>query len=448
MRSSCRGRAQPISSSASSLANVGLRSLPGSSRRRSRGCRMPGLTAPRPSCRGAARTTCRRCRRSTRRRSYLAHLRDAWNAAVLRRTARTSRTSCSPCRRRSTPWPAISPCRPRAMPACRTSRSSRSRRPPSTPGSTRTATRGARRSRVGDTVLVCDIGGGTTDFSLIAVRDEGGELVLERVAVGDHILLGGDNMDLTLAYSVRERLAQDGTPLDAWQFRSLESELSRGQGDACSAAPRTPSIRSPSSAAAARWLAARCASTSSTPRSNAHWSTASSRAATSATGHRRSAAPALQEIGLPYATDPAVTRHLAHFLSRQEALSRRRVAHPRAQPPCCSTAASCVPRALRERLVDVLNGWFGTADRRRRPRAQRRRSGARGGARRGVLRLGTPRPRRAHPRRHGARLLHRHRDRDARGARSSRRRSRRCASSRTASRKAARSSFRRRSSDW
>ena len=56
-----------------------------------------------------------------------------------------------------------------------------------------------RRVRVGDLVLVCDVGGGTTDFSLIAVGEQDGDLALERVAVGDHILLGGDNMDLALA---------------------------------------------------------------------------------------------------------------------------------------------------------------------------------------------------------------------------------------------------------
>ena len=56
-----------------------------------------------------------------------------------------------------------------------------------------------RRIKVGDLVLVCDVGGGTTDFSLIMVSEEDGELTLKRVAVGDHILLGGDNMDLALA---------------------------------------------------------------------------------------------------------------------------------------------------------------------------------------------------------------------------------------------------------
>ena len=66
---------------------------------------------------------------------------------------------------------------------------------------------------VGDTILVCDIGGGTTDFSLISVQEEDGVLQLERIAVGDHILLGGDNMDLALAYGSQQSLSKMG---NAW----------------------------------------------------------------------------------------------------------------------------------------------------------------------------------------------------------------------------------------
>src|SRR6185503_7577740 len=78
-----------------------------------------------------------------------------------------------------------------------------------------------REVRVGDGVLVCAVGGGTTDLSLVVVGEERGELVLERKAVGDHILLGGDNMDLALAHAVRARLAAAGTQLDDWQLRGL-----------------------------------------------------------------------------------------------------------------------------------------------------------------------------------------------------------------------------------
>ncbi|MFW9595608.1 MAG: Hsp70 family protein, partial [Macromonas sp.] len=73
----------------------------------------------------------------------------------------------------------------------------------------------------GDIILVVDVGGGTTDLSLMAVLERDGNLELQRVAVGDHILLGGDNMDLALAYGVARKLAAEGKQLDAWQTRAL-----------------------------------------------------------------------------------------------------------------------------------------------------------------------------------------------------------------------------------
>lgn len=74
---------------------------------------------------------------------------------------------------------------------------------------------------VGDTILVVDIGGGTTDFSLITVAEADGELELTRLAVGQHILLGGDNMDLALAWRVRMRLEAVGHTIDDWQVHAL-----------------------------------------------------------------------------------------------------------------------------------------------------------------------------------------------------------------------------------
>src|ERR1700690_1945229 len=77
------------------------------------------------------------------------------------------------------------------------------------------------RVQVGDLILVVDIGGGTTDFTLIAVTERAGELQLERVAVGEHILLGGDNIDLALARHVEQQLAAKGTKLDSLQLYAL-----------------------------------------------------------------------------------------------------------------------------------------------------------------------------------------------------------------------------------
>jgi hypothetical protein len=75
--------------------------------------------------------------------------------------------------------------------------------------------------KVGDSILVVDIGGGTTDFSLITVDQEEGNLTLKRLAVGSHLLLGGDNIDLALAYLARQKLEEEGHVIDQWQFQSL-----------------------------------------------------------------------------------------------------------------------------------------------------------------------------------------------------------------------------------
>ena len=78
-----------------------------------------------------------------------------------------------------------------------------------------------RALKLGDTLLVCDVGGGTTDLTLVTVAEEGGDLVLRRMAVGNHLLVGGDNMDLTLAHYVAGRFAEKGTQLDPWQSVAL-----------------------------------------------------------------------------------------------------------------------------------------------------------------------------------------------------------------------------------
>lgn len=75
--------------------------------------------------------------------------------------------------------------------------------------------------KVGDNILVIDIGGGTTDFSLIEVCNENGDLALNRVAVGAHLLLGGDNIDLAFAHLAKNKLEEQGHAIDDWQLQSL-----------------------------------------------------------------------------------------------------------------------------------------------------------------------------------------------------------------------------------
>ncbi|MFM7925108.1 MAG: Hsp70 family protein, partial [Planctomycetaceae bacterium] len=75
--------------------------------------------------------------------------------------------------------------------------------------------------RPADRLLVCDVGGGTTDLTLVEAAENAGELALNRAAVGNHLLVGGDNMDLALAHHVAGLFAEQGLQLDPWQSVSL-----------------------------------------------------------------------------------------------------------------------------------------------------------------------------------------------------------------------------------
>ena len=222
----------------------------------------------------------------------------------------------------------------------------------------------------GDTLLVIDIGGGTTDLSLIAVLERDGQLELHRVAVGDHILLGGDNMDLALAYGVARKLAAQGKALDAWQTRALAHACRAAKeallGDpALAAAPLVvPSRGSKLIGGSVRSELTRDELTQTLlegffPQA----------AVTDAPQSR--ARGALTQLGLPYAQDAGITRHLAAFLSRQRGATAELQGFGVAQEPSQAEAASFLhPTAvlfnggvlksglLAERLLGILNGWL------------------------------------------------------------------------------------------
>jgi len=167
----------------------------------------------------------------------------------------------------------------------------------------------------GDVVLVCDLGGGTTDFSLIEVRDEGGSLTLERIAVGDHILLGGDNMDLALAALVGKQLADAGKSVDAMQQRALVHACRRAKETllADGTAKSVPvSILARGSKLIGGTLKA------DITRADAEALLIDGFFPVVEIGARaeRRRGGGLREMGLPYAHDPGITRHLAEFLGR------------------------------------------------------------------------------------------------------------------------------------
>jgi molecular chaperone DnaK (HSP70) len=216
-----------------------------------------------------------------------------------------------------------------------------------------------KEARVGESILVCDIGGGTTDFSLIQVTEEEGELTLRRVAVGDHILLGGDNMDLTLAYAIQGKLAQKGTKLDAWQFRGL--------WHSCRVA-KERLLADPNGRSEPVVILGRGSSliggTIRTELSREEVEKILLDGFFPIT--ERDEYPhekprvGMREMGLPYEADPAVTRHLARFLGRQAQSGTEETGAEVAFPSAVLFNGGVMKSGLiRERILSVLNRWHG-----------------------------------------------------------------------------------------
>lgn len=223
-----------------------------------------------------------------------------------------------------------------------------------------------KQVRVGDLVLVVDVGGGTSDFSLIAVTEEDGELQLRRVAVGEHILLGGDNMDLALAFTLQPRIESErGIKLDAMQLLALVQQCREAKeallGDASlDAAPITILGRGSSVVGGTIRTELK--------RGDVDQYLLAGFFPNCALGDRpvRPKRAGLREAGLPYASDGAITRHLARFLDMHQD-------HVRSVVPAFADAPAVLPTAilfnggvfrsglLRQRVVEVVGGWCAAA---------------------------------------------------------------------------------------
>jgi molecular chaperone DnaK (HSP70) len=200
----------------------------------------------------------------------------------------------------------------------------------------------------GDVVLVCDIGGGTTDFSLIEVAEAGGSLALERIAVGDHILLGGDNMDLALAALAGKQLADAGKTIDAMQQRALVH--------ACRRAKETLLGADPPASVPISILGRGSKLIGGTLKAEVTREQAESflvngffpAVEANARAERRRTA-GLREMGLPYAHDPAITRHLAEFLGR----------FGRMPTAVLFNGGVMKAQRLQGRVIELLRTWCG-----------------------------------------------------------------------------------------
>ena len=224
--------------------------------------------------------------------------------------------------------------------------------------------REAQGLKPGDLCLVVDVGGGTTDFSLIQAVEQQGELGFVRQAVGDHLLLGGDNMDLALAKAVETRLPAAGK-LDAAQYGTLTQACR--QAKEVLLGPHPPGTHTVTVMGRGRQVIGGA--------QYAHLSPEDVRR-TILDGFfplvprdaepQRGARVGLHEMGLPYVSDPAITRHLAAFLNRH-ALGSCLLPHgqesrvnsqERRLAAVLFNGGVFQPAILRERVMEVLHRWF------------------------------------------------------------------------------------------
>ena len=209
----------------------------------------------------------------------------------------------------------------------------------------------------GDLILVVDIGGGTTDFTLISVTEQAGELQLDRVAVGEHLLLGGDNMDLAIARHAEQQFATKGTKLDPIQFHSLWEQCRAAKEALLSRESSSPKDHPLTILGRGTGLVG------GTIRGKITREEVRSLlldgffpfAPLDATPQRQRRA-ALMEVGLNYAADPAVTKHLAQFLRQAGAGARpdgfARPTH------LLLNGGVLAAGAIDQRIFEVLNGWI------------------------------------------------------------------------------------------
>ncbi len=219
--------------------------------------------------------------------------------------------------------------------------------------------------RGGELILVCDIGGGTTDFSLITVIETPTGPGFRRVAVGDHLMLGGDNIDLALAHHVEAKLG--GARLDAEQWSALRFACRTAKEKLL--ADDSPASRWPVTIAGRGSRLIGGSLQSELTREEC--------LSVVVEGFFPKTGPTevptkggrlgLQEFGLPFVADPAIPRHLAAFLKRHKAEPIGQGPRPPDDRPARPDAVlfnggALTPSLVRQRIVDVVASWFPGGD--------------------------------------------------------------------------------------
>jgi Hsp70 protein len=215
-------------------------------------------------------------------------------------------------------------------------------------------------------VLICDVGGGTTDLTLIAVSEDQGNLALTRMAVGDHILLGGDNMDLALAHTAAANFAAKGIKPDAGQMHALWHSC-RLAKETLFSDPKLTSAPVTVLGRGSRVIGGTIKGELTRAEVEKALVEGFLPECPADAVAKKQRAVGLQELGLPYAADPAITRHLAEFVhrhadvlaSQQEGKRKKDKGKKAVGQPTAVLFNGGVFKALplRQRLTDILNQW-------------------------------------------------------------------------------------------
>ncbi|MFC6671870.1 Hsp70 family protein [Marinobacterium aestuariivivens] len=212
-------------------------------------------------------------------------------------------------------------------------------------------------------LLVCDVGGGTTDLSLIRVAVRDGNLELSRIGVGDHLMLGGDNIDLALAHQAEQRIVQGGRKLRAASLSQLIQQTRRAKERLLSEpAPDQAKVTALGAGASLIGGAKSCEFSRDEVRTLALDGFLPLEELTAAPDRRRSA---VVEFGLPYAADPAISKHIAEFLRRHAAACREALQigkgdeRPAVPDAVLFNGGLFNSAALGQRMLDILQHWRG-----------------------------------------------------------------------------------------
>ena len=213
-----------------------------------------------------------------------------------------------------------------------------------------------KKLSVGKTILVCDVGGGTTDLTLISVEEEAGNLELNRVAVGNHLLVGGDNMDLATAHVVAEKFAEKGTKLNPWQSVSLWHSCRKAKETLMS--PSGPETHSISVLGRGSKLIGNTVTTEVNKGEIASMLLDGFFPVCSLNDRPQTQpASGFQEIGLPFESDPGITRHIADFLQRSNANTENNSEQPPTPDFVLFNGGVFKADSFQNRLLEVIGSW-------------------------------------------------------------------------------------------